>query len=152
MSKKTIELCAMTQYQCLQGRIWLPFAKALTMNNWKGDKQTFAEKPKRYTGLSKKNKETQRKLRWEQDLLIVKMRLRCALSVGDLAFRFASSYVLVSTAWVKLMRMELSWLIAWPSREQTRKTLPKCFQNRSFITKQGALLTALKSLSRHRPA
>ena len=72
-----------------------------------------------------------RKLRLEQELLIVMMRLRLALCVGDLAFRFDNSEALISsifTRWIKLMNMEMSWLVAWPSREQTKKTLPKCFE------------------------
>ena len=72
-----------------------------------------------------------RKLNLEQELLLVMMWLRLALCVGDLAFRFSISDVLVSsifTTWIKLMKHELSWLIIWPSKEQTRKTLPKCFK------------------------
>ena len=73
----------------------------------------------------------QRKLKLEQELLLIMMRLHLALSVGDLAFRFAISDSLVSSifiSWVKLMKCELSWLIKWPSKEQTKKVLPKCFE------------------------
>ena len=73
----------------------------------------------------------QRKLKLEQELLLIMMRLHLALSVGDLAFRSAISDSLVGSifiSWVKLMKCELSWLIKQPSKEQTKKVLPKCFE------------------------
>ena len=111
--------------------------KAKNMTYWKGNKQTEAERPRRYAGISIDESPTfwkpgpPRKLKLEQELLLVMMRLRLALSVGDLAFRFGISDTLCSSifmSWVKLMKGELSWLIKWPSKEQTKKTLPKCFE------------------------
>ena len=111
--------------------------KAKNMNYWKEDKQTEAEKPKRYSDMTMdefpnvRKPGPQRKLKLEQELLLIMMRLHLALSVGDLAFRFAISDTFVSSiliSWVKLMKCELSWLIKWPSKEQTKKVLPKCFE------------------------
>ena len=111
--------------------------KAKNMNYWKEDKQTEAEKPKRYSDMTMDESPNvrkpgpQRKLKLEQELLLIMLRLHLALSVGDLAFRFAISDTFVSSifiSWVKLMKCELSWLIKWPSKEQTKKVLPKCFE------------------------
>ena len=77
--------------------------KAKNMNYWKEDKQTEAEKPKRYSDMTMDESPNvrkpgpQRKLKLEQELLLIMMRLRLALSVGDLAFRFAISDTLVSS-------------------------------------------------------
>ena len=79
----------------------LPIAK--NMNYWKGDKQIEAEKPKGYSDMTMDESPNiskhgpQRKLKLEQELLLIMMRLRLALSVGDLAFRFAISDTLVSS-------------------------------------------------------
>lgn len=111
--------------------------KAAKMNYWKGDKQTSTEKTSRYNDTSAEwspfiNKPgPPRKLKLEQELLLVMMRLRLALCIGDLAFRFKISESLVSSifcTWIKLMSVELSWIITWPSRNQIRKTQPSCFQ------------------------
>lgn len=59
------------------------------------------------------------------------MKLRLDLLTIDLGFRFHVSATTVSSVfvtWVKLMSMELSALIVWPSRQQVRKTLPTCFK------------------------
>ena len=103
--------------------------KAKNMTYWKGNKQTEAERQRRYTDMSTDESPNfeksfpPRKLRLEQELLLVMMRLRLALSVGDLAFRFEISDTLCSSifiSWVKLIK--------WPSKKQTKKTLPKCFE------------------------
>ena len=111
--------------------------KAKNINYWKGDKQTEAEKPKKYSDMTMdkspnvRKPDPQRKLKLEQELSLIMMRLCLALSVGDLTFQFAISETLVSSIfifWLKLMKCELSWLIKWLSKEQTKKVLPKCFE------------------------
>ena len=87
------------------------------MNYWKGDKQTSMEKSDRFEGMDAtmsaffgKRGPTQ-KLTLEKKLLLVMMRLRLALCVGNLAFRFMVSESLVSSifyTWIKLMSAELS--------------------------------------------
>jgi hypothetical protein len=111
--------------------------KASNMTYWKGDKQTSTEKSSRYDNMDAnlsafvRKRGPPRKLTLEQELLLVMMRLRLALCVGDLAFRFKISESLVSSifcTWIKMMSEELSWLIQWPSRSQIKKTLPACFK------------------------
>ena len=102
--------------------------KAKNMTYWKGNKQTEAERPRRYAGISIDDSPTFRKLKLEQELLLVMMRLRLALSVGDLAFRFGISDTLCSSifiSWVKLMKCELSWLIKWPYPSALKNTIPR---------------------------
>ena len=73
----------------------------------------------------------ERKLSLEQELLLMLMKLRLALLVDDLAFRFKVSHGSVSSifiTWVKLLSKELSILIIWPSRSQMRNNLPHCFK------------------------
>ena len=58
------------------------------------------------------------------------MKLRLALLIEDLAFRFNISVGTTSSiwcTWIKLCSRELSVLIIWPSRAQVRRTLPSCF-------------------------
>ena len=108
--------------------------KAINMRYWKGGKQTQLEthgtdpylKPGDYNRPG-----PNRKLTLEQEFLLVMMRLRVGLLVPDLAFRFNVSTGLISsifTTWIKLMRKELGWLIIWPTRPDTRKSLPECFK------------------------
>ena len=71
------------------------------------------------------------KLSHEQQLLLTLMRIRLALLVEDLAFRFRIAESTVSkyfATWIKLCRKELSVLIIWPSKEQIQQSLPSCFK------------------------
>ena len=59
------------------------------------------------------------------------MKLRLALLLEDLAFRFeistgTTSSILVT--WIKLCLKELSVLMIWPTSGQIKKTLPNCFR------------------------
>ena len=108
--------------------------KAINMRYWRGGKQTQIEtqgndpylKPGDYNRPG-----PNRKLTLEQEFLLVMMRLRVGLLVPDLAFRFNVTTGLISsifTTWIKLMKKELGWLIIWPTRPDTRKSLPECFK------------------------
>lgn len=111
--------------------------KAQFMQYWRGGKQTTkeaAQPPSPFelaTGYVKGRPGPERKLRLEQEFLLTLMKLRLALLVIDLGFRFhvsASTVSSVFITWVKLMSKELSVLIVWPSRQQIKKTLPYCFR------------------------
>ena len=112
--------------------------KAKKMQYWRGTKQTDQETLSRYDAAISANfthayarPGPSRKLRLEQELLLVMMRLRVGLMVHDLAFRFQISTSTVSSifsTWIRLMRLELAHLIIWPSKQVTRAHLPKCFQ------------------------
>ena len=73
----------------------------------------------------KRNKLTKR-----QELFMVLMRLRLGLLEDDLAFRFdidQSNISRILTKWLSVMSQRLSFLVAWPDRDQLRKTMPSCF-------------------------
>ena len=72
-----------------------------------------------------------RKLRLDQEFLIIMMKLRLGLLTNDLAFHFQVSQGKVSQiiiTWIKLMSRELGVLIVWPSKGQISATLPACFK------------------------
>jgi hypothetical protein len=104
---------------------WLS-AKASSMRYWKGSKNTTDP-----VDTNKTKPGPSRKLSLEQEFLLTMMRLRLALLLPDLAFRFCIGVTTVSitfSTWIKLMSKELKWLIMWPSKLDTRKTLPVCFR------------------------
>ncbi|XP_046851060.1 uncharacterized protein LOC124444479 [Xenia sp. Carnegie-2017] len=111
--------------------------KASNMQYWRGPTQTQNETtatPKTpfqlFAGRGYRSGPA-RKLSPQQELLMCLMKLRLALLVDDLAFRFQISSATVSSTfitWIKLMSKELSVLFIWPSRNQTKKTLPSCFR------------------------
>ena len=107
------------------------------MQYWCGVKRTANESPKIYTAENDPYFETKgrpgpaRKLDPSQELLLKLMRLRLELLLDDLAFRFMTSSITASSVfitWIKLMSKELSVLIIWPDRGQSRKTLPACYR------------------------
>ena len=111
--------------------------KAKTMQYWRGATQTQKEYRKepsatqQYGGRSDTRVGPPRKLSLEQELLLTLMKLRLALLLEDLSFRFeistgTTSSILVT--WIKLCSKELSVLIIWPTRGQIKKTLPNCFR------------------------
>jgi hypothetical protein len=72
-----------------------------------------------------------RKLSLEQEFFLVLVKLRLGLVQHDLAHRFKISLGRVSQTfitWIKLLPIELSVLIIWPSKGQIRRTLPECFK------------------------
>ena len=106
-------------------------SKAKRMQYWKGTKQTQLESRSSDMVDDYARPGPSRKLSLEQEFLMVMMRLRMALLLEDVAFRFQVSPGLASSTfqtWIRLMRKELSWLILWPSKAATRKNLPSCFR------------------------
>ena len=102
---------------------WTQTEKETPLSNARTPFQQFA-------GTGTKSDPT-RKLSPQQELLLCLMRLRLALLVDDLAFRFQISSTTVRSifiTWIKLMSKELTVLIIWPSRSQIKKTLPSCFR------------------------
>ena len=111
--------------------------KAESMQYWRGAKQTQKEQMKEpstfkeFAGRSDCRTGPPRKLSLEQEFLLTLMKLRLALLLEDLSFRFGisngtTSSVLVT--WIKLCSKELSVLIKWPTRAQIKRTLPSCFR------------------------
>ena len=103
--------------------------RAQNMQYWRGIKQTARETPV-HGGVGRRP-EPSRKLDLPQEMLMTLMKLKLALLIDDLAFRFMVSSTTASSifiTWVKLMSKELSVLIIWPSRQQVKQTLPACFK------------------------
>ena len=125
--------------------------KAEKMQCWRGTKQTDQETPSAaisadFTHAYARPGPSQ-KLRLEQELLLIMMRLRVGLMVHDLAFRFQISTSTVSSifnTWIILMRLELAHLIMWPSKQVTWAHLPSVSKNTT--PKCDALLIAQRSL------
>ena len=91
--------------------IWfLKICQTRTMRYWKGLSNTSGD-------LSSPREPENVNLRFltlEQEFLLTMMRSRLGLLAGDLANRFKVSNSLVSsvfTTWVRLMSLELRWLI-----------------------------------------
>ena len=91
--------------------IWfLKICQTRTMHYWKGLSNTSGDlsSPKEPENVNL------RFLTLEQEFLLTMMRSRLGLLAGDLANRFKVSNSLVSsvfTTWVRLMSLELRWLI-----------------------------------------
>ncbi len=63
--------------------------------------------------------------------LLVLMKLRMAVPMQDLSYRFHVSVVVISNIfhrWLDVMSQELKQLIVRPDREIVLKTLPACFR------------------------
>jgi hypothetical protein len=77
-------------------------------------------------------KELPYKLSIPNQILLVLMRLRLALTFKDIGRRFNVSHQLASNifhTWIDIMSKELCPLIAWLPREKIRSTLPASFRN-----------------------
>ena len=101
--------------------------KARVMHYWKGLSNTSTD----LTSPRNLKNSNLRSLTPEQEFLLTLMRLRLGLLNGDLANRFKVSSSLVSsifTTWIKLMSLELKWLINWPQRHIIRRNLPSMFR------------------------
>ena len=101
--------------------------KAANMHYWRGLKESISNDD----SPAKIARSGRRVMTLEQEFLLTMIRIRIASFQQDLAFRFGISEALVSrifTTWIKLMKVELSWLIVWPERRIIRWNLPEVFR------------------------
>ena len=101
--------------------------KAANMHYWRGLKETISNDD----SPAKIARSGRRVMTLEQEFLLTMIRIRIASFQQDLAFRFGISEALVSrifATWIKLMKVELSWLIVWPERRIIRRNLPEVFR------------------------
>ena len=101
--------------------------KARVMHYWKGLSNTSTD----LTSPRNLKNSNLRSLTLEQEFLLTLMRLRLGLLNGDLANCFKVSSSLVSsifTTWIKLMSLELKWLINWSQHHIIRRHLPSMFK------------------------
>lgn len=98
---------------------------ARQMTYWRGEKLTNKE------AALAIDKGPSRKLSLEQQFLLSLMKLRLGLLTEDLAWRFNVSAGLTSQiffTWVRLISIDLKFMIKWPSRAVVRKNLPEIFK------------------------
>ncbi|XP_063076544.1 uncharacterized protein LOC134466577 [Engraulis encrasicolus] len=70
-------------------------------------------------------------LTWENNFLIVLMKIRLGLLNRDIAYRFGTSFTTVSRIlreWIPLLSSTLRPMIVWPSKEKIRAKLPRVFK------------------------
>ena len=98
---------------------------ANNMKYWRGEKLT----PDKAAVLAER-KGPQRKLSLEQEFLLTLMKLRLGTLIEDLAWRFDISSGLTSQiffTWVRLIALDLAFIIKWPSRKDIKRNLPDIF-------------------------
>ena len=101
--------------------------KARVMHYWKGLSNTSTD----LTSPRNLKNSNLRSLTLEQEFLLTLMRLRLGPLNGDLTNCFKVSSSLVSsifTTWIKLMSLELKWLINWSQHHIIRRHLPSMFK------------------------
>ena len=101
---------------------------AKDMTYWKGEKQTTEPSSSK---LVEDRLGPHRKLSLEQEFLLTLMKLRLGMVNGVLAWMFGVSPALVSQiffTWVRLISLDLAFMIKWPSRVEIRKNLPEVFR------------------------
>ncbi|XP_065677382.1 uncharacterized protein LOC100200518 [Hydra vulgaris] len=101
--------------------------KGNVMHYWKGSKNTNKNlsSPRNLKTITLKS------LTLQQEFLLVMMRLRLGLLTEDLAHRFMISISVVSSVfitWIKLLSLELKWLIHFPDRNNIKRNLPTMFR------------------------
>ena len=97
------------------------------MHYWKGLSNTSTD----LTSPRNLKNSNLRSLTLEQEFLLTLMRLRLGPLNGDLTNCFKVSSSLVSsifTTWIKLMSLELKWLINWSQHHIIRRHLPSMFK------------------------
>lgn len=102
---------------------------AVTMVYWKGSKdmETMDTENRRMRTETHGN----RKLRLQEEFFMVMQRIRLGLLTDYLALIFKISPSVVSSvmfSWLRLMALELKFLISWPDRIQVRRNLPDSFR------------------------
>ena len=104
--------------------------KALNMTYWKGRKQ-MENKKNDDKNFYRTEVHGNRKLRLEEELFMVMKRIRLGLLTEYLAVLFKISPSVVSSvifSWLRLMALELKFLIPWPGRIQVSRNLPDSFR------------------------
>lgn len=101
----------------------------VTMVYWKGTKQmgTVDTERDRTRCISHGN----RKLKLEEEFFMVMQRIRLGLLTEYLAHIFKVSPSVVSSvifSWLRLMALDLRFLISWPNRIQVSRNLPDSFR------------------------
>lgn len=72
-----------------------------------------------------------RTLLLQEEFTLTLLRLRRGFDTKSLGNMFGiseSSVCRIFTTWLSLMYVDLSFLIRWPTREQVRENMPKCFK------------------------
>lgn len=70
-------------------------------------------------------------LSWEDNLVLVLMKIRLGLTNRDIAFRFKISFCTVSSImreWIPVLSLIVRPLITWPSRDAIRANMPNSFK------------------------
>lgn len=104
------------------------YPNVITMNYWKGRKQigTISEK-----SVVRIQTHGNRKLKPEEEFFMVMQRLRLGLLTEYLALVFKVSPSVVSSVlftWLRLMALELKFLISWPDRIKVLRNMPDSFR------------------------
>lgn len=106
------------------------YPNAVTMKYWQGSKRSTA------TTMGERNVERHyvhgnRKLKLEEEFFMVMQRMRLGLLTEYLAIVFNVSPSVVSSvffSWIRLMALELRFLISWPDRIQVLRNMPDHFR------------------------
>ena len=106
--------------------------KSKKLSYWSGSKKAISTKVRRNFKTSPKKTGPQRKLSVKEELTLVLLKLRTAVTNEMLADLFDISNggaSQVINTWVKFLACELKPLIFWPSKEAIRESLPKSLKH-----------------------
>ena len=106
--------------------------KSKKLRYWSGSKKAISTKVRRSFKTSPKETGPQRKLSVKEELTLVLLKLRTAVTNEMLADLFDISTGEASqviNTWVKFLACELKPLIFWPSKEAIRESLPKSLKH-----------------------
>lgn len=106
--------------------------KSKKLHYWSGSKKAISTKVRRNFKASPKKTGPQRKLSVKEELTLVLLKLRTAITNEMLADLFDISNggaSQVINTWVKFLAFELKPLIFWPSKEAIRESLPKSLKH-----------------------
>ena len=99
---------------------------ARSMRHWRGGKHTDLSE----NSISNR-KGPAKKLRIEHEFLLTLMKLHLGLLNDDVAWRFDVSSSLISEVfftWMRLIALDLRFMIIWPSRGEIKRNLPEVFR------------------------
>ena len=106
--------------------------KSKKLRYWSGSRKVISTKVRRNFKASPKKTGPQRKLSVKEELTLVLLKLRTAITNEMLADLFDISNggaSQVVNTWVKFLACELKPLIFWPSKEAIRESLPKSLRH-----------------------